>query len=854
MLTVRDYGRFCLVDPVFYELPERLLDEHDRLAAACRPVPEGWDRDEAGWWVRFRRQDAVLPGQGWTVHVSVVAEQVERAAELVRGYCLARNLPFDLIRSRTAAREANGVGADRLAAGRLFTLYPGGQEALSVVLRELGVLLDGMPGPYILCTLRHRAGPLYVGYGPYGELSCEDAAGERVPALRRPGGGLEPCLQRPVFTLPDWVELPEVLRPDLTALRAKPAGEFPYRVHRALRLGNGSATYLATDTRTGDDLVLREARPHAGLDRRGDDAVARLDAQQRALTLLAGLGWVPRLLGTMAFAEHRFLAVERMEGESLESVSVGFPLTSAEWAAREAPGYTARVLALLERIEAALGEALARGVCLKALHPGQVLVRPDGSIAVVDFASATDLRDERPYALDEEEFTAPAGLCGAAAHAHLVDSLRLWLFLPLPHPQPAKLHTLTRAIEQHFPVPEGFGAAVLAGLRPPGETSREDPAAALLAAEHHDWPAIRDSLVAGIHATATPERTDRLFPSSPTWHRTLGGYALDHGAAGVLYALHGADATIPPEYLTWLAAAAERDAEPRPGLYDGLCGVAYTLDRIGHREQALEVLERCRKLDLQGCPANLSSGLAGIALTLLHFASAMHDARLLDAGLHLTEKVAGRVAQGSLTARRGDPPPYGLLHGTTGAALLFLRAYRETGQPRHLDLAELALRHDIGRCRSLPDGTVMLHDGVRGLPYLQAGSCGLAVPLRDYLEHRPDEAKAELLAAIRRTCEPVYVRNAGLLRGRASVITTLTALGVPPDDPALLTQVRRLGWYAQLYRGHLAFPGFRMRRLSSDLATGSAGVLLALSSAFEESGPSLPFLDPRHPSDLPGRR
>ncbi|MEV7346174.1 class III lanthionine synthetase LanKC [Streptomyces sp. NPDC093544] len=858
MLTLKDYDRFCLADPVFYELPERFPDEHDRLAPALRRPPKGWERIEADWWVRLRPLSAALPEQGWQVHVSVTADEVEKAAEIVWGYCVERKLPFQVIRSLATAREVNDAHADRFGSGRLCTVRAADEATLDTVLRELGVLLDAMAGPYVLGALRHGPGPLYVDYGSYGELSCPDAAGERVPAVRRPDGVLEPRPPRAMFTLPEWVEPPAVLAADLRELHAKPAGEFPYRVERALGFGNGGGIYHATDSTTGEAVILHEAREHAGLDRRGADAVARLQVQRSALTALAGLPWVPRLIREVPLGEHRFLAVERIPGESLKSKSLRFPLTTAEQSVREAPGYTAWALGVAEQIDTALSEALARGVCFKALDPAQVLERPDGSIAVVGFASVTDPHDDRPSALAEEEFAVPAGLCGPDAHRYLADCLRLWLFLPLPHPQLTKVHTLTRAVGHHFPVPAGFGAAVREGLRPAGGASpQEDPAATLLAAEYHDWPAIRDSLVAGLHACATPDRADRLFPGSPTWHKTLGGYAFDYGAAGVLYALHRAGAEVPAEYVDWLVAAAERDADPRPGLYDGLHGVAHALDVLGHRDQALEVLDRCRKTFAQapdGHPADLAAGTAGIALGLLHFAPRTSDDSLREVALRLAEDLAGLVRRGPLTARPGDPPPVGLLHGATGPALLFLHLHRETGESRWLDLAAVALRHDLDRCRPGPDGTVMLNDGIVGLPYLHGGSMGLAFALREYLRHRPDAPEADTLAAIRRTCEPVYVRNGGLLRGRAGAIATLVALGDPPAAPAIRTQIRRLGWHAQLYGGHLAFPGFRLHRLSADLATGSAGVLLALNSALGQGGSTLPFLEPRHLSPPAQRR
>jgi hypothetical protein len=68
--------------------------------------------------------------------------------------------------------------------------------------------------------------------------------------------------------------------------------------------------------------------------------------------------------------------------------------------------------------------------------------------------------------------------------------------------------------------------------------------------------------------------------------------------------------------------------------------------------------------------------------------------------------------------------------------------------------------------------------------------------------------------------------------------------GVPRGGPDALEQLRRLGWHAVGHRGLLAFPGDRLHRLSADLATGSAGVLLALGAVLGQGPAHLPFLGP----------
>ena len=63
--------------------------------------------------------------------------------------------------------------------------------------------------------------------------------------------------------------------------------------------------------------------------------------------------------------------------------------------------------------------------------------------------------------------------------------------------------------------------------------------------------------------------------------------------------------------------------------------------------------------------------------------------------------------------------------------------------------------------------------------------------------------------------------------------------------------MRRLGWHAVRYEGGLAFPGDMLLRLSMDLGTGTAGVLLALAAALAPEGAAMPFLGP--PMSFPGQ-
>jgi hypothetical protein len=124
---------------------------------------------------------------------------------------------------------------------------------------------------------------------------------------------------------------------------------------------------------------------------------------------------------------------------------------------------------------------------------------------------------------------------------------------------------------------------------------------------------------------------------------------------------------------------------------------------------------------------------------------------------------------------------------------------------------------------------------------------GIGLVLQDYLAHREDEQFAEAAAAIRRAAQGPFYVWPGLFSGRAGMILYLSRgrpAGTAGRDPLVAAHVRTLAWHALAYRGKLAFPGDQLLRLSMDLATGTAGVMLALGAAFHDDPVHLPFLGP----------
>jgi class III lanthionine synthetase len=829
---------FLLADPVFFEALDRLDDRADRFALAAAVPPSGWTRHERGVWVCWQPDGVDLPAQGWKIHVSATLAGAEHTVSLVAGYCTAARVPFKFLRSRDMVVALNAKYTHRGSSGKLLTLYPPTDDSLHRTLVELSARLAGRPGPYILSDLRWEAGPLYLRYGGFVDRYCLSDAGELVPAVAGPDGRPVPDVRDPVFRPPAWVPLPAFLSGYLARSAGEAVGRFPFEIQDALHFSNGGGVYRALDPRSGRQVVLREARPHAGLDSAGLDAVARLDREHRALQRLAGLDVVPALVDRFTVWEHEYLAQEFIDGDLLYSaVAMRHPLIYPDATAAEVAGYTDWALATVAAVEEAVAQVHDRGVVYGDLHPHNIMVRPDGRVVLLDFEQASGVDEDWEPGLGAHGFCAPWARRGTAADRYASACLRLAVFVPLTSLltlAPNALRRLVDIVTERFPVPPDFGPRLLADLTPPGRPAD--------AAPHPEVPDERD-LAAAIMASATPDREDRLFPGDVAQFAEA-GVSLAHGAAGVLWALQATGAYSRAELtaeVDWLARAARRMPVPLPGLYQGVHGVAYVLDRFGRHGDAIELLDRAGPLVAEVRGPGLFHGLAGIGLALLHFA--VHSRRFLSEATG----IGARLRQ----AVRGDaaglaPVGIGLRYGWSGIAAFLVRLYEVTGDAGFLDDAEAAVRRDLTACGVAAKDTLQVQADGLLLLYLGTGSAGIGIALHEVLAHRP---AADLAAARRQILSSMraeLVREPGLFEGRAGFVVAADHLSNPEDKPladaVVDGHVRRLGWHAVPYRGHVAFPGHQLLRLSMDLATGTAGVLLALSAGRTRPGGALPLL------------
>ncbi|MEV4255947.1 class III lanthionine synthetase LanKC, partial [Spirillospora sp. NPDC049652] len=644
------YEPYCLADLFFYDKLGEKQNEASDFPLVSRPVPAGWIRHESDVWMYYApRGEGTLPAQGWKIHLSARLEDAERALAVIWDYCVPRGIVFKYLRGRSVLLMRNSKAASRGASGKLVTIYPRDENECEVILKELDELLRGIEGPYILSDLRYADGPLFVRYGGFAERRCPGKDGELVPAIENGEGELIPDVRGATFSVPEWVTLPSFLEPHLEARNSVRVDEMPYDFESVLHFSNGGGVYLARDRASGERVVLKEARPHAGLDVIGRDAVTRLKHERDILERLSGLDAVPALRGYFTLGEHHFLVEEFVDGNPLQRQLVQrYPLTKADCDAAMLTGYTDWALDMLGKVEDVVRQLHERGVVFGDLHPNNILVTSSGRLCLIDFEVAVAAEEQAGTTLANPAFLAPRDRRGLEVDRYALACMRYYLFAPqttitlLMHRR--KAEQLADLIAETFPVPRaGFDDAVAVLLGSDAEPG-PSPLTTLPLPGRAPWPEVRAALHRAVLASATPGREDRLFPGDPAQFRDGGGINIAHGAAGVLYALAETGAEVPPEHVDWLAERALRPDVGMPlGFYDGLHGVAHVLHRLGRRQDALDIADICLREKWDRLSLNLCSGLAGAGLNLLHLGEATGESALTDAANRMVELCADRL-------------------------------------------------------------------------------------------------------------------------------------------------------------------------------------------------------------------
>ncbi|WP_375754309.1 class III lanthionine synthetase LanKC [Corallococcus exercitus] len=830
----------------------------DALLRVVRAVlPPTWPIRQDDLWYLSEPPGVRLPRQGWVVELSATPSNCEailhRTATLCGELGVALQFPLD----RQVVTRVTGQAWPRESGGRVISLYPVDDARFHQVLERLHTALREFDGPYILSGKRFRDSKVvHYRYGgfPGPGVSVLRVTGERQPMLEAPDGTLVPDERAPLWSPPPWLSdpFPDKAVPDEESDGIS-LNKGRYLIRSVMRSAVSGGVYVGLDRETEAAVTIKEARPHAGLDADGLDAVERLKRQYRLLQELQDTGFTPAPLDLFWEWEHLFLVEERIRGLSLEEYAAASnPLVRGQGPRARQEAFAAKFRKIASNLATGLDEMHARGFVL-------------GPVTVEDVV-VTDLDADWVRVWNLDTAREAGGGRAPADDLHVLGTLladTLWprsgalTRLDPSRAQPflalgadgiglgdALEHTILRCLDPD-PAQRPTAAEVLqvlgqragAGLagaqpRPPVEPQPTQPDA---------LQGTLQAAITALRASADPRPPDRLLPAdSPIL--AAHPLSLAYGAAGIGYALARLTGSAPGAItVRMLSEPAAPDRYP-PGLYVGSAGVAWALWEMGLGEVALQTLRSARNHPLLRDAADVFHGAAGYGLACLRFHGLTGSQEWLDDAVSVGEQLLRtRIEKGAgvYWPDRDGAVGLGYAKGAAGIGLFLLYLSLATGDSRFLKTGTAALDHDLTHLWDEPGTHLAMMRRPAGAggapescPDWYEGTAGVGTALVRFWHVTRDERYRGLLERIAPDAARTYAATPGLFHGMAGLGNFLLDLYRFTGQSSYLQQARHAGQLTALFGvkqgAGVAFPGKDVTRLTLDFGTGTAGVALFL--------------------------
>ncbi|MFD6248518.1 class IV lanthionine synthetase LanL [Streptomyces roseolus] len=735
---------------------EALLEDLLHRALIATDTGGRWTTGSDDMWCRVTPLDGEQRPQGWKLHVSATAASAPAVLLKSLEVLLPDSSGFKFARSLERVGALNSRATPRGSSGKFLTVYPRSDADAARLAAELHRATAGLAGPRILSDQQYAADSLvHYRYGAFvGRRRLSDD-GLLVWYFEDPDGNPVEDRRTGRYTPPEWAVSPFPAPAHVPSPAPPPAAPDPvvvggrFAVREAIRHTNKGGVYRGSDVRTGAPVVIKETRPHVEADASGSDVRDWLRAEARALEKLRGSGLAPEPLALFEHGGHLFLAQEEVPGVPLRTwVAERFRDTGGERYGAEATAQVARLVDLV-------AEAHAHGCVLRDFTPGNVMVRPDGELRLIDLELAVLADDAAlPTRVGTPGFSAPERLVDApvsptADYYSLGATVCFVLAGKVPNllaeepqdrPVEERLAEWLDACLVSVRLPDGMRELIL-GLMRDDPDARWDPARAREAlARMAAGPAARaprpsspgstpsaapaaaggdaigtavEGIVRHLVDTMTPDDDHRLWPVS-----TLAGETdpctVQQGAAGVLAVLtRYFELTGDPRLPGPLAAAGRWIADrtdprsARPGLHFGTGGTAWALYEAGRAVEDGALVDHALALAVapqERTPSHdITHGTAGSGMARAHLWRRTGDPRLAA----LVGEAADRLAEAARREATGVSWPVpaeavaqeagkrylGFAHGSSGIGCFLLAAASVTGRPVHRELAVAAGEH-----------------------------------------------------------------------------------------------------------------------------------------------------------------
>ncbi|MFI9406421.1 class III lanthionine synthetase LanKC [Nocardia sp. NPDC052316] len=825
---LRNIEAFCGdADGLYYSDPHEL---HGEIAFVAN-VEAGWRTNYSNGWTHCSPPaDAASrpPDQGWKIHISSVPEQCEDVLRIVSDYCIKTHINFKYLPDRGAFSRANAKYAPRNSSGKFITIYPRPSQ-LHETLRALESMLTSFDGPYILSDVRWGSGPVFLRYGGFvSRMAMLD--GVVTHAITDADGRLAEDQRLPYFVPPAADRVPDFLKASISKRVDAGDESFPFIVDTALHFSNCGGVYLARRSADLTEVVLKEARAHVAVDRNGDDAVARLGNEYRALAALASVDGVADAYRLLTVGDHTFMEMEYIHGVSLyEWVAANYPYSERF----DVADYAAQAVRIGQSLVAIVERVHGIGIAITDLQPRNIMIGDDLAVSLIDFELAMPLLSDNVRTMATPGFIPRLRCSRQQQDRYALMRTIVHMFSPLT-PLPAItdeiwirqrafiLQVFGREVAEWVELLDGkLGGLLSASVVHDRESLRVSiPSAGVDSAQN-----LTSELIGGI-VRSHRSGSGHPYPGSPHQFDENGGVNIASGSLGVELmlsrhtALPGRQAHTPA-----VNVAAARETSDYSLLF-GRLGMSCALHEMGHHRELIGDL--IADVALDSPDVGLGDGLAGIALGLHSLRCTGYTAADATAARAMKQLEAASYSQ-----LDSESPKPGLFDGLSGAAVALALVLKHSGREgeKHRKLVIQLLDRAVAQLVEAPDGSLQVRENGNFYPYLGSGSAGvgLAVAMCAKAGVELDDSLNSVLARIRLACAVRTCLCPGLMDGMAGLVLAdrqmAAALGVPTG----IAPAAKFDMFTFIDSGGgMMTSGYGSRRLVADYSTGSAGVLAAL--------------------------
>lgn len=793
-----------------------------------------------------------LPTQGWKIHISAADFNCKDILAKVAALAFDNRVQFKFANDVNTLKLMTSKRWPRGGSGKFITLYPHDDKCFREFIEHAYAILKDDVGSYILSDQRYKdCRCLYYRYGGFTLVSRLHFMGTQTHLLTSPDGEQIEDRRSPYFETPSW--MPDPFPQEDSDEGEMTLGDGRYTVKSALGFSNTGGVYLATDTVSGKDVVIKEARPYVELGSNGADATTRLAKEENNLRVLSGLGITPEVYGSFWDWENYYLVEEYFDAFDVRELTVmKSPLVLANPTLADSEGFFEGYRRIFSGILNAIDQIHGKGMVIGDLSPMNILIdKATMGVRIIDLEGAF-----RPQIEEAETIFTPGFRSehkGRQKESNFQDdiyaigTMMLYGIFPIA----AMAYLRGDMFSKILPVilaDIGWSQTpvqrVVEGLIANTLSCRE--AIELLNAPARiEAPSIKrrppcvpfdrvcSEMARFITSNYRLEDVYTLFPVDP-FGSNFNPLSLGFGASGIIHSLLTCGFSVPPQAMQRYKREinAIGPGQIAPGFMVGAAGIAWTLLASGDIEAGERYLHYANTSPLLREHHSLYYGMAGVGMANLAAYRLLGRQEHLDAAIDLAETLALRSLESDRGIHWKDDVEtrIGLGYGQSGVALFFLRLHQITNVQKWHALGKKALEFDLSFAFEREAGVVSFPCAPEETNtydnYLEQGSAGIAkVAIRYGLWNQIDKVLAD--------AHRKYAIFAGLSYGVVGFVDVLIdAYRYSGDEKYLEMAHRPLQGLNDLFlienQDGFATPGDGLFRISCDYATGVAGVMRTL--------------------------